>query len=105
MGNGGGIVHDDGDDVEADFVPVDSGAGSEGAGGAHDVAFFFVVDVAVGGGVGVGGAGFYFHEDHPFAEAGDDVDFGVLAWLVVASDYLEAGALEVAVGKIFAQFS
>lgn len=101
MRDGRWIVHHDGDDVEANFVPVYSGPRCVGPGSPHDVALFFVVNVALRGGMGVGRAGFHFHEDDQLAEAGDDVDFRILAWFVIARNHLEAGALQVAVSQIF----
>ena len=103
MDERGRIREDDGDGIEADLSPGDSGACGVGAGSAHDVLLLLSVDGALGAGDAIRHARFHFDEDNGIPIARDDIDLGVaLIGAIVASDDSQPGAAEIAMGEVFA---
>lgn len=102
----GWIRKDDGDGIEADLVPGDAGASGVGAGGAHDILLLIAVDGALGTGNAIRGAGFDFDENDGVPIARDDVDLGIaFVGPIVAGDYHQAGAAQIAMSEVFAAAS
>ena len=89
------------DGVEANFVPLDPGAGDVAAGGARNVFLLFEIDGAIRM-AGFGGAArLDFHEDQQVAPPCHDIDFRIDARAVVPRDDRKAHLAQITMRQIF----
>jgi len=95
------MAQHDRDSVEANFVPLDSGAGDIAAGGAHNVFLLFEIDSPIRM-AGFGGAArLDFYENQQIAAPRHDIDFRIDAWAVVPRDDRKAHLAQIAMSQIF----